>query len=91
VAAWDAISLMICMRRLPYAIDRPAPIELTACDADGARVSLDPWPFGEDRLVVRCEGRRLEGRYQSDIELRDALDAAPWLTLEFELVRSGTN
>jgi hypothetical protein len=91
VAAWDAISLMICMRRLPYAIERPAPIELTACDSGGARVSLDPWPFGGDRLLLRCEGRRLEGRFQSDIELRDALAAAPWLTLEFELVRSGTN
>jgi hypothetical protein len=87
VAAWDAISLMLCMRRMPYTVERPERMELSALDADGARARLDPWPFGADRLVVRCEGRRLEGRFQSDVELREALEAAPWLTLEFELVR----
>lgn len=87
VGAWDAISLMLCMGRLPYTVAGPERMELTALDSEGVRTRLDPWPFGDDRLVVRCEGRRLEGRFQTDIELREALAEAPWRTLEFELVR----
>jgi hypothetical protein len=86
VAAWDAISLMICMRNLPYTVERPDRVEISALDEDGARVRLEPWPFAGERLVVRCEGRRLEGRFQSDETLREALARAPWLTLDFELV-----
>jgi hypothetical protein len=87
VAAWDAISLMLCMGRMPYAVERPERIELSALDPEGLRARLDPWPFERDELVVRCEGRRLEGRFQTDEELRSALAAAPWTTLQFELVR----
>jgi hypothetical protein len=86
VAAWDAISLMICMRRLPYAVRRPGPIELTAIDEEGTSVHVDPWPFETETLTVRCEGRRLEGRFKDDDALRAALAEAPWKTLEFELV-----
>lgn len=86
IAAWDAISLMICMGNLPYTVKRPDQIELSALDSDGARVRLDPWPLEPDRLVVRCDGRRLEGRYTSEEELGSALADAPWRTLEFELV-----
>jgi hypothetical protein len=87
VAAWDAISLMLCRRNLPYTVARPEPIELSALDDEGARVRLEPWPFEQrDELVVHCEGRRLEGRFQTDEELRSALDSAPWRTLEFQLV-----
>jgi hypothetical protein len=87
VGALDAISLMLCMRRFPYTVEVPEPLELTALDEEGARARLDPWPFGPESLAVRCEGRRLEGRFQSEIELHAALDSAPWRTLEFELVR----
>jgi len=86
VGALDAISLMLCMRRFPYTVEVPKQLELTALDEEGARARLDPWPFGPDSLSVRCEGRRLEGRFQTDDELRSALDSAPWKTLEFELV-----
>jgi hypothetical protein len=91
VAAWDAISLMLCMNRLPYTVEAPERIELAALGDGGARSRLDPWPFRADELVVRCEGRRLEGRFESDAEVREALHAAPWQTLEFELVRDGTS
>ena len=86
VGAWDAISLMLCMRRLPYTIDRPECLELSAASSDGARARLDPWPFRGETLTVRCEGRRLEGRFQTDEELREALAEAPWRTLDIELV-----
>jgi hypothetical protein len=86
VAAWDAISLMLCMHNLPYTVKSPEPIELSALDDEGVRVRLDPWPFERDELVVRCDARRLEGRFQTDEELRSALAVAPWTTLRFELV-----
>jgi hypothetical protein len=86
VAAWDAMSLMLCMRRLPYTVDAGEAIEMTPLDDEGVRVRLDPWPFGADPVTVRCEGRTLAGRSRSDDELRSALATAPWRTLEFELV-----
>jgi uncharacterized protein DUF3891 len=86
VAAWDAISLMLCMGRLPYTVAGAERMELTALDDEGVRTRLDPWPFDGDRLLVRCEGRRLEGRFQTDAALREALAEAPWRTLEIELV-----
>jgi Protein of unknown function (DUF3891) len=51
------------------------------------QLGLDPWPFREDRVALRCEGRRLTGRFDDEAEMRAALAAAPWLTLEFELAR----
>jgi hypothetical protein len=88
---WDFISLALCLDWAPRSIrdvptnDEPVDLELRAVEAPG-RLGLDPWPFGRERLVVRCEGRRLEGPYETDNALRDALAAAPWETLEFELV-----
>jgi hypothetical protein len=87
VAAWDAISLMLCMRRLPYTVGWSEPLALSAADEQGLRARLDPWPFGAERLTVRCEGRRLEGRFQTDEELHEALASAPWQTLDIEFVR----
>ena len=40
-------------------------------------------------MSLRAEGRRLEGRFADEAELHDALERAPWVTLEFELVRRG--
>lgn len=55
-------------------------------DWDGAR-DPDPWPFAADEVTVRCDGRRLEGRFTDEDEMRAALAAAPWQTLSFELRR----
>lgn len=48
-------------------------------------LELDPWPFREGRVALRCEGRRLTGRFDDEEAMRAALAAAPWVTLEFEL------
>ncbi len=48
-------------------------------------IAFEPWPFAPDRLVVACEGRRLEGRYTDEAELREALRQAPLVKLEFSL------
>ena len=53
---------------------------------DGLRV--DPWPFREPALTVRCEGRRLQGRFSDEAEMRAALAAAPVETLERTLTQS---
>jgi hypothetical protein len=45
-------------------------------------LDLDPWPFRDDRVSLRCEGRRLEGRFGDEEAMRAALDAAPWVTLD---------
>ena len=49
--------------------------------------ALDPWPFAPDEVTVRCEGRRLDGRYGRDAELHEALSAAPRVELSFRLGR----
>jgi uncharacterized protein DUF3891 len=50
-------------------------------------LELDPWPFRDDRVALRCEGRRLTGRFDDEEAMRAALAAAPWVTLELELAR----
>ena len=52
----------------------------------GETFSLEPWPFGPERVTVRCEGRRIDGPYETDEELRSALMRARSETLSFELV-----
>lgn len=49
--------------------------------------ALDPWPLAADELVVGCEGRLLEGRYDDARALHAALDASPLARLRFVLRR----
>jgi Protein of unknown function (DUF3891) len=51
--------------------------------------TIEPWPFRDDDVTVRTEGRRLEGRFDDEDEMRAALDAAPWVELRFELTAGG--
>jgi Protein of unknown function (DUF3891) len=87
---WDFLSLALCLDWAPTtAHDVPTatePAELhLAPDDGGGSLTLAPWPFGTEPLSVRCEGRRLHGPYAGDEELREALEQAPWETLEFRL------
>jgi hypothetical protein len=52
--------------------------------------TLDPWPFAASRLTVRCEGRRLTGRFDDERAMRAALAAAPWVTVETTLACAGS-
>ena len=90
MSAWDGISLALCLARFPWTLrDVPAArgerIEMTVTEA-GEIAVVDPWPFATTRLTVRCDGRRLEERFDDESEMRRALDRAPWTTLEFVLV-----
>jgi hypothetical protein len=88
---WDFLSLALCLDWAP----RPTPevpsvagrMKLALAPAQEERqVRLEPWPFESDPLTVRCEARRLTGPFGTDEEMRAGLAAAPWETLEFELL-----
>jgi hypothetical protein len=87
---WDFISLVLCLDSAPRAVrdvptyDAPVDLELARSD-EPRRLSLDPWPFAQDGVSVRCEGWRLTGPYESDGALRGALATAACETIEFEL------
>jgi hypothetical protein len=90
VFAWDWLSLALCLG-WPAADSPPVPARdgetrLRLDPAGGDRATLDPWPFAARSVQLRTEGRRVAGEPADDASLRAALAAAPWLTLEWELV-----
>lgn len=93
VSTWDFMSLALCLDYPPLTIPEvptaadPVLLKLTRGERR-EQVQLDPWPFATSRLAVHCEGQRLNGPYGSAEALRDALEAAPWETVELELVPS---
>lgn len=92
---WDYLSLALCLDWNP-ATAKAAPaahgrvdLELRRDTGEG-RWQLDPWPFVSPTVTVRCEGRRLDGSFDTEEGLREAFSAAPWQTLEFTLEPAGT-
>ena len=73
---WDFLSLGLCLGWEGRSLEG---VELGAG-------TISPWPFRERSVVLRTEGRRLEGRFDDEASMRAALDAAPWVELRFELV-----
>lgn len=88
---WDYLSLALCLDWDP-ATAKKAPTATGDVDLQlqrqpgSGRWRLSPWPFAVDSLRVRCEGRRLDGRYQDEAAMRAALREARWETLERELI-----
>jgi hypothetical protein len=86
---WDGLSLALCNGWLPFtARDVPCDAGLTEIEMRGTgerTYTLDPWPFAQDRVEARCEGRRLSGRAESGRAMREALAAAVPVTLTFAL------
>jgi Protein of unknown function (DUF3891) len=77
IFAWDYISLALCLdwapakvKDVPDAADEPLTLELS----EGGE--LDPWPFRDERVELKVEGRRLGGKSFED---------SPPVTLEFTL------
>jgi hypothetical protein len=93
VWTWDFLSLALCLdwaptvaREVPTS-DGPVDLELER-RSSGAH-TLDPWPFAESSVSVRCEGQLLTGAFDTDEQLHEALSVAPWVTLQFELRPAG--
>jgi hypothetical protein len=89
VWTWDSLSLGLLLDWAPFEL---AAVPVAGGEVDiavrigtGGAITLDPWPFGAARLTVRCEGRRLAGRFDDDDTMQDALATAPWVTVELEL------
>jgi hypothetical protein len=92
IGTWDTLSLALCLDYAPYTVAgvptanaTSVDLELSPTDSPG-RLRLDPWPLRDDVLTVHCEGQRLTATYSDDAAMHEALTAAPWETLEFELV-----
>lgn len=93
VWAWDTISLALLLDWAPFTLEAvpagnggSAAVALTAMPDDPRSVSLDPWPFTAGEVRLHCEGRRLAHGYDDDDALAQALEEAPWETVEFTLV-----
>jgi Protein of unknown function (DUF3891) len=97
VLAWDGLSLALCLRwnrhvveDVPTRGDGCADLRLEPVAGEREnRFMIHPWPFAVDEVTVRCEGRRLAGRHETETELRTVLDEAPQVPLDFTLVRAG--
>jgi hypothetical protein len=90
LAAWDDLSLALCMDRVPRAVPGvPAAggddVTLTLTGLGGGRHELDPWPFAAGEVVVRAEGRRLVGRFADAAQLHAALERGPRVALRLVL------
>ena len=81
---WDWLSLALC---LDWSTPREGPEGYTLHDGG----VLDPWPFDRDEVTVRCEGRRLEGTFESSAALHSALERAARVDLRFTLLPAGTS
>ena len=74
---WDWLSLALCLNW------GPAELDGLRLGEDG---TLDPWPFATTEAVeLRCEGRRLEGRYETEAALHAALGCAPVVPVRFSV------
>lgn len=74
---WDFLSLGLCLGWEGRSVEGVTLGERT----------IEPWPFRDDEVTLRTEGRRLEGRFATRDEMQAALDDAPWVELGFELYR----
>jgi Protein of unknown function (DUF3891) len=84
VWTWDSLSLGLLLGWAPFELDA-VPAADGEIDVAVRDDTLDPWPFAAPRITVRCEGRRLAGRFGDQDAMRRALSEAPWVTLDITL------
>jgi hypothetical protein len=78
---WDSLSLGLLLGWEPFELEA-VPTADGEADITVTDGTLDPWPFREPTLTVRCDGRRLAGPYEDEQAMRAALAASPWETVE---------
>ena len=92
IRTWDAMSLALCFSlktaksfsNVPTA-DGTTTLMLTPVKSDSTQVAVDPWPFSQDAVMLRCEGRRLPETFIDEDAMRAALARAPWVTILMHL------
>lgn len=84
VWTWDSLSLGLLLGWAPFTLSA-VPAAGGEVDVEVGVFGLEPWPFRERVVALRCEGRRLTGRFDDEAAMRAALEAAPWQTIEIEL------
>jgi hypothetical protein len=93
VWTWDSLSLGLLLGWAPYELEAvptaDGDVDVAVRAGDTGAMTLDPWPFGRAHLILRCEGRRLAGRFEDEAAMRAALACSPWVTLELELAAPG--
>jgi hypothetical protein len=90
----DRLSLILCKRELP-AGERALEISkgpdgrrYDVVEMRGGKVTVKPWPFGEEEFTVNVEACYLEQvKFKDNEELREALKTAPIETLEWTFVK----
>jgi hypothetical protein len=87
VWALDFLSLAPLMGWVPDTVPAPTregepDAELTVEAAGPLALTVDPWPFAEDAVRIRYQGRRLDRTFEDQDELHAALAVAPWVTVE---------
>jgi hypothetical protein len=82
--AWDFMSLALCLRWDGRSVGH-VPLRNATAEISLSGNSFDPWPFADESVTLRTEGRRLDGRYAARPELHAALERAPWVAIEFRL------
>ena len=85
MAAWDWLSLVLCLDRLPETVQADRPIEVARAGKKGDEIAVAPWPFAVERLEVSAEGRVLQDSFDDEAAMRAAFYAAPWRTLTWTL------
>ena len=93
VSNWDSLSLALCVpwrsRMLSGVPGAGGAVDIAVSEAGDRRWQVAPWPFAAGSVEVCCEGRRLEGRFETEPALRAALAQAPVEMLRFTLTPDG--
>jgi len=90
IAAWDWLSLVVCMTALDRGTIHDVPwdgrrIDIEAMREDEARWRMAPWVFAPRELTLITEGRLMPHPARDEAEMRSMLDAAEVVRLEVEL------
>lgn len=90
VWTWDGMSLALILGWAPWVAEGVPLAESgqsdVRVDAHGHEYMLSPWPFAPERVTVRTQGRLLTSGCAEQADLQRALDTAPWIDLDYELV-----
>jgi hypothetical protein len=88
VRTWDGLShdlLLELAPRVRSGVPSGAGLVDVSVGRSGGVHTLEPWPFRDETVVVRTEGRLLRGTFADEEAMRQALAGAPWVELAYEL------